>query len=339
LFFLNLKVSKSKIFHHMAKVKYHYNPETLSYHKIIPQKTRIFLNGLLIFLGFIVTMFLGFIILNSIFESPREKSLNREIENLKVNYKLLARKEKLHNERIAEIENRDNTIYRNFFEASPIPEEVRKAGFGGADRYQNLEGYDNSKMIIDLSKQMDDLSKRIVIQSKSLDDIIKMAENKEEMLAAIPAISPVKKEQLIRIASGFGWRIHPILKIKRMHNGLDFVAKEGTPIYASGNGVVVEAERSSSFGNVVKINHGFGYETVYAHLSRIATTAGKRINRGDIIGYMGSTGLSTGTHLHYEVIKNGTHTDPINFMYGNLTPAEYLEVQHQAGQEGGQTLD
>lgn len=323
----------------MAKVKYHYNPETLSFHKIITKKRKVFFNGLLIFLGFVVTMVLGFILLNTIFESPREKALNREIDNLKSNYKLLARKEKQHAERVAEIENRDNTIYRQFFEASPIPDEVRRAGFAGADRYQSLEGYDNSKLIIDLTRQMDELSKRIVVQSKSLDDIIKMAENKEVMLASIPAISPVKKEHLTHIASGFGWRMHPILKIRRMHNGIDFVAKEGTPIYASGNGVVIAAERSSSFGNVVKIDHGFGYVTVYAHLSRIATTPGKKLNRGDIIGYMGSTGLSVATHLHYEVHKNDTPVDPVNFFYGNLTPEEYLAIQHQAGQEGGQTLD
>jgi murein DD-endopeptidase MepM/ murein hydrolase activator NlpD len=166
-----------------------------------------------------------------------------------------------------------------------------------------------------------------------------MAENKEEMLAAIPAISPVKKEHLTHIASGFGWRKHPILKINRMHNGIDFVAKLGTPIYASGNGTIYEAERNSSFGNVVKINHGFGYETIYAHLSKIAVTKGKRVKRGDIIGYMGSTGLSVSTHLHYEVLKNGVNVDPVNFFYGNLTPEEFLAIQKAANHEGGQTLD
>lgn len=337
--FLLPSSGKSKIFKDMAKVKYHYNPETLSFHKIIPKKRRVLFNGILLFLAITLNAVIGFFVLNSFFQSPKEKALTREIDNLKMNYKLLARKEKQHNERIAEIENRDNTIYRQFFEASPIPDEVRKAGFGGVDRYKDMDGFDNSNMIIDLTKQMDILSKRIVVQSKSLDDIIKMAENKEEMLASIPAISPVKKEHLTHVASGYGWRMHPILKIRRMHNGIDFVAKEGTPIYASGTGTVVEAERSSSFGNVVKINHGFGYETVYAHLSRIAVPAGKRVKRGDIIGYMGSTGLSVSTHLHYEVHKNGSPVDPVNFFYGNLTPEEYLAIQNAANQEGGQTLD
>lgn len=323
----------------MAKVKYHYNPETLSFHKIIPKKRKIFFNSFLIFLAVLLNGFIGFFILNSIFESPNERALNREIDNLKLNYKLLERRAKQHGERLAELEERDNTIYRQFFEASPIPDEVRKAGFGGVNRYRDLEGYDNSNIIMDLSKQMDELSKRIVVQSKSLDEIIKMAENKEEMLGAIPAISPVNKLQLTHVASGFGMRFHPILKIHRMHNGIDFVAKEGTPIYASGNGTIVEAERSSSYGNVVKINHGYGYETVYAHLSRIATSKGKKVKRGDIIGYMGSTGLSVATHLHYEVHKNGKPVDPVNFFYGNLTPEEFLEIQRLSSIEGGQTLD
>lgn len=323
----------------MAKVKYHYNPDTLSFHKIIPKKRKILFNSILIFLALVLNGVIGFFILNSVFESPTERALRREIDNLKLNYKNLERRAKQHAERIGEIEERDNTIYRQFFEASPIPDEVRKAGFGGINRYRDIEGYDNSDVIINLSKQMDELSKRIVVQSKSLDEIIKMAENKEEMLGSIPAISPVNKLNLTHIASGYGMRFHPILKIHRMHNGIDFVAKEGTPIYASGNGTVVEAERSSSYGNVVKINHGYGYETVYAHLSRIATSLGKKVKRGDIIGYMGSTGLSVATHLHYEVHKNGKPVDPVNFFYGNLTPEEFLEIQRLSSIEGGQTLD
>jgi murein DD-endopeptidase MepM/ murein hydrolase activator NlpD len=323
----------------MAKVKYHYNPETLSFQKIKPNKGKRWLQGAMIFFGFILTMFLGFFILNNFFASPSEKALNREMENLKLNYKILAKKEKQHAERLAELENRDNKIYRQFFEANPIPNEVRKAGFGGVDRYQSLEGFENSKMIIDLSQQMDELSKRIVVQSKSLDEIIKMAEDKEEMLAAIPAIMPVRNEQLGHIASGFGMRFHPILKIHRPHEGIDFVAKAGTPIYASGNGVIAKAERSTSFGNMVKINHGYQYETIYAHLQRSVVRKGQRVKRGDIIGYMGNTGLSVSTHLHYEVHKNGKAVNPVNFFYGNLKPEEFVAIQQAASAEGGQTLD
>ncbi len=322
----------------MAKVKYHYNPETLSYSKITPKKGRYLKHALLVLLSILLTGFLGFVILVNVFESPKEKAMKRELENMKLNYELLGKAEEQHENRISELEERDNAIYRQFFEATPISKEVRKAGYGGVNRYKSLDGFDNSKMIIDLTKQMDVLSKRIVIQSKSLDDIVKMAENKEEMLASIPAIQPVKKEELTRMASGYGMRMHPILKIRKMHEGMDFTAKPGTPIYASGNGTVVRAERSSSFGNVVYINHGYGYQTVYAHMKKIVTRKGKKVKRGDIIGYVGNTGRSVSPHLHYEVHKNGRPVNPIYYYYGNLTPEEFVAMQKAADQDG-QSLD
>ncbi len=322
----------------MAKLKYYYNPDTLSYNKIVPKKGRYLKRGLLIFFSVLLTGFLGFIILINFFDSPKEKVMKRELENMKLNYELLSKKTEQYTERIMELEERDNNIYRQYFEASPIPNEIREAGFGGVNRYKSLEGFDNSKMIMDLTKQMDILSKRIVIQSKSLDDIIKMAENKKEMLASIPAIQPIKKEELTRMASGFGMRPHPILKIRKMHYGMDFMAKQGTPIYASGNGVVVRADRSSSFGNVVYINHGFGYKTVYAHMKRIATRKGKKVKRGDLIGYVGNTGRSVSPHLHYEVHKNGRPVNPIYYYYGDLTPEEFVAMQKEA-EKGGQSLD
>ena len=322
----------------MAKLKYYYNPDTLSYNKIVPKKGRYLKRGLLIFFSVLLTGFLGFIILINFFDSPKEKVMKRELENMKLNYELLSKKTEQYTERIMELEERDNNIYRQYFEASPIPNEIREAGFGGVNRYKSLEGFDNSKMIMDLTKQMDILSKRIVIQSKSLDDIVKMAENKKEMLASIPAIQPIKKEELTRMASGFGMRPHPILKIRKMHYGMDFMAKQGTPIYASGNGVVVRADRSSSFGNVVYINHGFGYKTVYAHMKKIATRKGKKVKRGDLIGYVGNTGRSVSPHLHYEVHKNGRPVNPIYYYYGDLTPEEFVAMQKEA-EKGGQSLD
>lgn len=322
----------------MGKAKYHYDPDTMSFKKIKRSKTRMGVNTLMILGAVLLNLFLGFFLLSYFFESPKEKELIREIDNLKMNYKLLAKKEIQHADRLNELETRDNNIYRQYFEAAPISDEVRKAGYGGVDRYKNLEGYDNSKMIMDLTKQMDELSKRIVIQSKSLDDIIKMAENKEEMLASLPAISPVRKDQMTSLASGFGMRMHPILKLYRPHNGIDFVAKHGTPIYATGNGVVEKAESSQSFGKVVYIDHGYGYKTVYAHLSRFGVRRGQKVKRGDIIGYMGNTGLSKATHLHYEVHKNDRPVNPANFFYGNLTPEEFMAIQ-KAAEESGQPLD
>lgn len=322
----------------MAKLKYHYNPETLSYSRIIPKKGRHLKRGLLILLSVLLTGFLGFIILINFFESPKEKVMKRELENMKLNYKLLVKRSEQHTKRLIELEERDNNIYRQFFEASPVPNEIRVAGFGGVNRYKSLEGFDNSKMILNLTKQMDGLSKRIVIQSKSLDDIVKMAENKEEMLASIPAIQPVKKEELTRMASGYGMRMHPILKIRKMHEGMDFKAKSGTPIYATGNGTVIRADRSSTFGNVVYIEHGYGYKTVYAHMKKIATRKGKKVKRGDIIGYVGNTGRSVSPHLHYEVHKNGRTVNPIYYYYGDLTPEEFVAMQ-KAAEEEGQSLD
>ncbi len=322
----------------MAKLKYHYNPETLSYSRIIPKKGRHLKRGLLILLSVLLTGFLGFIVLINFFESPKEKVMKRELENMKLNYKLLVKRSEQHTKRLIELEERDNNIYRQFFEASPVPNEIRVAGFGGVNRYKSLEGFDNSKMILNLTKQMDGLSKRIVIQSKSLDDIVKMAENKEEMLASIPAIQPVKKEELTRMASGYGMRMHPILKIRKMHEGMDFKAKSGTPIYATGNGTVIRADRSSTFGNVVYIEHGYGYKTVYAHMKKIATRKGKKVKRGDIIGYVGNTGRSVSPHLHYEVHKNGRTVNPIYYYYGDLTPEEFVAMQ-KAAEEEGQSLD
>ncbi len=322
----------------MAKVKYHYNPDTLSYSKILPKRGTFLRNGILILLAVSLTGFLGFIILSNIIESPKVKVQKRELENMKLNYELLSKRTVQHTDRLEELESRDNTIYRQFFEAASVPDEVRKAGFGGVNRYQSLEGFENSKMILNLTKQMDVLSKRIVVQSKSLDEIVKMAENKEEMLASIPAIQPVKKQELTRMASGYGMRMHPILKIRKMHEGMDFTAKKGTPIYASGNGVVTRANRSSSFGNVVYIEHGYGYKTVYAHMDKIATKKGKKVKRGDVIGYVGNTGRSVAPHLHYEVHKNGRPVNPIYYYYGNLSPEEFVAMQKAADQDG-QSLD
>lgn len=318
----------------MAKVKYYYNPDTLSYSKIVPKKGTYIKRAILVLSAVLLTGFLGFIILVNVLESPREKRLKRELENMKINYEILSKRAETHEERLSELEQRDNNIYRQFFEANPIPDEIRKAGFGGVNRYKSLEGFENSSMITNLTKQMDVLSKRIVVQSKSLDEIVKMAANKEEMLASIPAIQPVKREQLTRMASGFGMRMHPILKIMKMHEGMDFTAKKGTPIYATGNGTVVKAERSRTFGNVVYIDHGYGYKTVYAHMSKIATRKGKKVKRGDLIGFVGNTGRSVGPHLHYEVRKNGRPVNPIYYYYGDLTPEEFIAMQKVAEQEG-----
>lgn len=319
----------------MAKVKYYYDSDTLSYRKIELRKRDKFKR----ILGFLLSsvlmgLFLMFITFQFI-ESPKEKVQKRELENMELSYGLLNKKMSQLEQVLDGLQQRDNEIYRLYFEANPIPDEQRKAGFGGVNRYESLEGFENSDMIIDVSKNMDILSKQLYIQSKSLDEIIGMAEDKEKLLAAIPAIQPIRKEDLSRMASGYGWRSDPFTKARKKHNGMDFTAPTGTPIYATGNGKAIRVDnRATGFGDHIEIDHGYGYKTIYAHLSKYNVKAGQKVNRGDLIGFVGNTGRSVGPHLHYEVHKNGKPINPINFYYGNLTPEEFKEMLKIASQEG-----
>ena len=325
----------------MAKVKYYYDSDTLSYRKIEykkGRKTKIFFLSLL---GMILSGFLLLIIYLNIpyIETPREKALKRELSNMELQFELLNKKMVQAQTVLSEIETRDNAIYRVYFEANPISEEQRKAGFGGVNRYKNLEGFDNSNLIISTSKKIDVLTKQIVVQSKSLDEIAGLAEEKEKLLKAIPTIKPVKNEDLTRMASGYGYRSDPFTKARKFHRGMDFTAPRGTPVYATGNGVVKRADsRSSGYGRHVRINHGFGYTSLYAHLYKYVVKRGQKVKRGDLIGFVGSTGRSQAPHLHYEIIKDGKRVNPLNFYYGNLSPEEFAELLKVAGQEN-QSLD
>lgn len=319
----------------MAKVKYYYDSDTLSYRKIELRKRDKFKRMLGFFLSSILMGLLLMFITFQFIESPKEKAQKRELENMELSYGLLNKKMNQVEQVLEGIQHRDNEIYRLYFETNPIPEEQRKAGFGGVNRYKSLEGFENSDMIIDVSKNMDILSKQLYIQSKSLDEIINLAEDKEKLLAGIPAIQPIRKEDLSRMASGYGWRSDPFTKARKKHNGMDFTAPTGTPIYATGNGKVKRADNTASgFGEHIEIDHGYGYKTLYAHLSKYNVKRGQYVNRGDLIGFVGNTGRSVGPHLHYEVHKNGKPINPINFYYGNLTPEEFKEMLKTASQEG-----
>jgi murein DD-endopeptidase MepM/ murein hydrolase activator NlpD len=267
--------------------------------------------------------FFSYLIAANYVDSPKEKALIRENENLKLNFNYLNKRVDLAEQVLQNISDRDDNIYRVHFEANPVSEAQRKAGFGGVNRYKKLEGLENSEIIIASTKKIDLLTKEIEVQSRSLDEIEALAKEKIKLLEAIPAIQPVQNKDLKRVASGYGMRIHPILKTRKMHNGMDFTAKTGTPIHATGNGKVIKASRASGFGKVVYIDHGFGYVTKYGHMSKFNTKKGKNVKRGDIIGYVGNTGLSSGPHLHYEVHKNGKPINPVNFYHGDLTPEEY----------------
>ncbi len=322
----------------MAKVKYYYDPDTLSYRKIESKASEKYKKAFLAVSGVFLIAFLGFIGFSQFLITPKERAQKRELENLKLHYELLSKRMDESSKVLTELQERDNNIYRTYFETTPIPDEQRKAGFGGVNRYKHLDGFDNGTMIKNVTKQLDILSKQMVIQSKSLDEIVGLAKEKEKMLASIPAIQPVKNEDLKRMASGFGMRLHPILKSWRMHNGMDFTAPSGTPIFASGNGKIIKAHRSSTFGKVVYIDHGYGYKTIYAHMSKILARKGQRVKRGDLIGYVGNTGRSAAPHLHYEVHKNGRPVNPIYYYYGDLTQEEFTAMQ-KASQQKGQSYD
>ncbi|RCS26332.1 M23 family peptidase [Polaribacter sp. WD7] len=322
----------------MAKVKYYYDADTLSYRKITVKKSAYYKKTIFGILGVFLIAFIGFIVFSQFIMSPTERAQKRELENLKLHYELLSKRMQESNEILAQLQERDNNIYRTYFEANPIPDEQRKAGFGGVNRYKYLDGFDNSTMVKKLTKDIDVLSKQLVVQSKSLDEIVELAKEKEKMLASIPAILPVKLEDMTRMASGYKWRMHPILKIRKFHKGMDFTAPIGTPIYASGNGTVIRAQRSPTFGKVVYIDHGYGYKTIYAHMSKIKAKRGEKVKRGDLIGYVGNTGRSVSSHLHYEVHKNNRALNPINFYYGDLTPEEFAAMQ-KAAEEEGQSYD
>ena len=317
----------------MAKVKYYYDSETLSYRKVERKKGRTITFSFLFLSAAALFGFFSYVLAANYIDSPKEKALIRENENLKLNYTYLNKRVDLAEQVMQNIADRDENIYRVHFEANPVSEAQRKAGFGGVNRYKNLEGSENSELIIASTKKIDKITKEIEVQSRSLDEIETLAKEKIKLLEAIPAIQPVQNKDLTRVASGYGMRMHPIHKRRKMHHGMDFTAKTGTPIYATGDGKVTKAGRGTGFGNVVYIDHGFGYVTKYGHMSKFNTKKGKKVKRGDIIGYVGNTGISSGPHLHYEVHKNGKPINPVNFYHGDLTPEEYDIMLHKASQE------
>jgi len=325
----------------MSKVKYYYDPDTLSYRPIEFTNKKLISNVVLFILAsFVFGLSSLLILLNSdSINTPAEISQKRALQNYELHFEILSKKLNQIEAVVENIEERDNNIYRVYFEASPIPEEQRRAGFGGVNRYKNLEGYDNSDLIINTTKRLDVLSKQTVVQSRSLDEIERLAANKAELIEAIPSIQPIKNQDLTRMASGYGYRTDPFTKKRRFHYGMDFSARRGTPIYATGNGVVKRADnRSSGYGKHIRIDHGFGYVSLYAHLSKYNVRRGQRVKRGDIIGYVGNTGRSVGPHLHYEIFKDKKKINPLNFYYGNLSQKEFDALLTQSRLEN-QSMD
>jgi len=317
----------------MAKVKYYYDPKTLSYRKIEKNAVYRLRNGLIYIASVILAAFVLILLADSFIDSPKEKRLLRELENMEIQFSILNERMDQVSTVISDLQERDDNIYRVIFEAEPLPASVREAGFGGANRYAKLEGFENSELIKSTSKRLDKLTKEVYVQSKSFDDIVEMAKDKKELLASIPAIQPVANENLRRMASGYGWRLDPFTKAPKMHFGMDFSAEIGTPIYATGNGEVIRADsKSSGFGNHIRIDHGYGYITIYAHLNDYNVSVGQTVKRGDLIGFVGNSGRSRGPHLHYEVHLNGERLNPVNFYYGELSAEEFNTIIEMASQ-------
>ena len=317
----------------MSKIKYYYDTKTLSYKPIESSRVDKFKNFIVYFTSSAILAFFILLIFFQYFDSPKEKRLKGEINHLLSQYEIINSDLKKIEIVLDDIQTRDDNIYRTIFEADPIPTSIRKQGFGGVNRYKKLSGFSNSDLIINTTKKVDQLTKQLYLQSKSFDEIIELAKNKSKMLASIPAIQPVANKDLKRMTSGYGYRIHPIYKTRKMHYGMDYSAKVGTEIYATGDGIISKVKRSKrGYGNYVKINHGFGYETLYAHMSKYIVKKGQKVKRGEVIGYVGNSGISTAPHLHYEVRKDNKKINPVNFYFNDLTPEEYEKMLELASQ-------
>jgi murein DD-endopeptidase MepM/ murein hydrolase activator NlpD len=323
----------------MAKPKYKFNPESLSFDKIRLGAKAILLRTL----AYVVATILIGIILNFLygvfFDTPKEKALKREIAQMTLQYDLVHREMGNLEKVIQHLQETDDNLYRTIFGAEPVQSSQRQGGVGGVNRFSELEGYSNSKIVVETEKKLDEIRKQVYVQSKSFDELILLAKEKEEMLRSIPAIIPISTKDLTRIASGFGLRIHPVYKISKFHAGMDFTAPLGTEIYASGDGTI-ESMLSSKrgMGNYIVINHGFGYSSVYAHLDRFNVRAGQKVHRGDVIGFVGNTGMSVAPHLHYEIKLNNVNVDPVNYFFNDLTAAEY-EAMIEVASKTGQSFD
>jgi len=311
----------------MKKIKYYFNTHTLRYEKIeTPLRVRLLQVFGFIAASIVTGMIIVLIVFNYI-DSPKEKILKQEKNDLKENYDVMQDRLKQLELQMTELERRDNNVYRSIFEATPIPDSARVKDIETKKEVKLVQSMGENDLVSSVKDQLNNLSLRLAYQVKSYDEIDNMVKNKAKLLLAIPSIQPVSNKNLDRIASGFGYRIDPVYKDRRMHKGLDFTASIGTPIYATADGVVQEAGFSpDGFGNKVLINHGYGYQTLYGHMYKAKAKVGEQVKRGEVIGYVGNSGKSTGPHCHYEVHKNGNAVDPIYYFYNDLTPAQFDRI-------------
>lgn len=311
----------------MAKLKYVFNQRTLSYEPYkITWRQRLWR-----FFTFVLTSgafgAVAFVLFLEFFGSPTERRLRRELGNMVFQYEQLNYKMENMEKLLKDMQQRDDNIYRIIFEAEPVPSSIRQAGYGGVDRYADLTGFSHSELIVDAHKRLDRIASQLYVQSKSFDEVYELARNKSRMLASLPAIQPLRSKDFRAITSHYGVRLDPFYKVYKFHEGVDFSTPVGTEVFATGDGVVSSVDRNYfGYGNTIIINHGFGYQTVYAHLSGFSVKPGEKVKRGQKIGKTGNTGKSTSPHLHYEVRKNGRPVNPINFFFNDLTPEQYKQI-------------
>lgn len=318
----------------MRKVYYIYNPKTRTYDRIYPtvrQRIMSYLRRLFVGMGFGAGSFL---VLLLIFGSPSEKNLRIENSQLQAQYHILSTRLDEALNVMSKLQQRDDNLYRVIMQADPVNDELRTAGYGNTNRYEELMGMANSRLVVSTSQKMDLLARQIYIQSESFDDVVEMCKKHDEMLECIPAIQPVANKNLKQTASGYGTRIDPIYKTVKFHAGMDFSANTGTPVYVTGNGKVIKAGWEGLYGNCITVDHGFGYVTKYAHLSKIDVRVGQNVVRGEIIGKVGSTGKSTGPHLHYEVHVKGKVVNPVNYYFMDLNAEDYDRMVEIAANHG-----
>lgn len=324
----------------MKKIKYYYNTHTLRYEKLVtPLRVKLlrlfgFLSALVVSSAIVIYLY------NRFFPKPTDIEANRRFEVLNDNYKNITAKVKQLQDQMAELEKRDNQVYRSIFESKPLPDSARAKLIEKQKELDKVTAMEDNAIVKDIADQLNNITARIAYQFQSYDSISKLISKQDVKLASMPAIQPVSNKQLDRIASGFGMRIDPVYGTPKMHKGLDFTAPQGTPIYATGNGIVDEAGFSESgFGNHVVINHGYGYETVYGHMVKVKVRRGQRVKRGEVIGWVGSTGKSTGPHCHYEVHINGNAVDPVYFFYNDLNAEQYDRILKIAATGSAKSFD
>lgn len=320
------------------KSYYIYDPNTLSYERVYPStKDRVFTIIRHLSTGIVIGVVLFFTLMRFL-DSPMESQLRKENKLLQTQYEVLSLRLANAFDILNDIQQRDENLYRAIFQAESIPESIRKAGFGGVNRYEHLMNLSNADLVVATTQKMDMLTKQLYVQSNSLEELINIGQTQEERVKCIPSIQPISNKDLKRTASGYGMRMDPIYRVPRFHAGMDFSAKIGTEIYATGNGVVTFVGWKQGYGNCLMINHGFGYETLYGHMSKAIARVGQKVVRGEIIGEVGNTGKSTGPHLHYEVIVRGRNDNPSKYYFMDLSPEEY-EQMIQIAENHGQVMD